>query len=236
MSFTDLVKEMKNCSACKMRAGCIQVVTPTGQFDNPLLLCIGECPGEEEDEKGIPFIGKAGQCLRDVLRNTKILNQNNTSISNVLSCRPPGNKFPKDDCPNICVAKWLWKEIELLAPKRMLLLGGVPLKYVAGLDGITANRGKWYNVRGIRTMATYHPSYVLRCDNEIGGEVKRQAFEGDIAEVAAEIAVLQKTPQKESLGQAQNHAFQVLQQAEKERQILTASEAEVISVWEEENQ
>ena len=191
MTLPDLIKEMKNCSACKLRGGCIQVVPPVGQYEKPSLLIIGEASGETEDETGEPFCGRAGQCLREVLRETKVINRKNTMISNVVKCRPPGNKFPKDECPDICISRWLWKEIELAAPKRILLLGGVPLKYVAGMDGITACRGQWYSVKGIRTMATYHPSYVMRCDQDDRLAFKRREFEGDISEMATEVAKLQ---------------------------------------------
>ena len=154
-----------------------------------MLMTVGECPGQEEDETGEPFCGKAGQLLRETLRATKIINRTNTLISNVASCRPAKNKFPTDDCPNICVSKWLWKEIELAAPKRMLLLGNTPLKYVAGLTGITANRGKYFNIRGIRTLATYHPSYILRTD-QAGMLQHRETFEADIKDVANEVKAL----------------------------------------------
>lgn len=181
-----LYEEMKSCSACKLRAGCSQVVTSIGQTSAPILLAIGEAPGGDEDAEGVPFVGRAGRVLREALRETGILNKGNTLVTNVLHCRPPKNKFPTDESPSICVGRWLSREIELAAPQRMLLLGAKPLFYVAGLSGIKANRGRWMNVRGIRTMATYHPSYVLRSERE-GKMDARRAFEDDIGEVAGEV-------------------------------------------------
>lgn len=109
----------------------------------------------------------------------------------VHNCRPPKNKFPTDETPSICVSKWLDKEIELAKPARMLLVGGQALKHVAGKKGITACRGQWYDVKGIRTMATFHPSYVLRQEGE-GKNQFRSILERDVGEVALEVADIEK--------------------------------------------
>ena len=197
----ELIVDMKQCTACKLRAGCTQVVCPVGQYDNPALVVVNECPGSSEDEAGETLIGPAGQCLREAMRKTKILNQTNTLLLNVLNCQPPGNKFPKNkidkDCPKICMAQWTWNIIELAKPKKMLLLGAVPLKFIAELDGITKLRGQWLNVRGIRTLATFHPSYILRMDNppEKNAAVfvdnpYRKMFISDINEIAKEVGEL----------------------------------------------
>jgi uracil-DNA glycosylase family 4 len=190
MTLDELYTELKSCNACKLRAGCIQVVTATGNTQNPILMIVGEAPGADEDDAGEPFVGKAGETLRHVLRMTKIISKKNTLITNTMHCRPPGNKFPSDDSPNVCVGKWLNKEIEILQPKRMLLLGNTPLKYVAGLKGITQLRGQWITVKNIRSMATYHPSYIMRKDS-MGDVATRQDFERDIFEMAKEVQELQ---------------------------------------------
>ena len=190
MNLDELCTEMAACRECKMRDGCLQVVPPAGNRVDPLLMIVGEASGEAEDDQGEPFVGPAGQVLRTALRNTKILKRSNTLITNVLKCRPPKNKFPKDESAGICVSRWLWKEIELAKPKRMLLLGGVALEYVGGLEGITKCRGNWYNIKGIRTMATYHPSYVMRMDHE-GLTQFFQTFQDDINQVAAEVAEIE---------------------------------------------
>jgi len=186
----ELYSKMVGCTACKLRKCCMQVVPGTGQLEKPILMVVGEAPGQQEDEEGVPFVGEAGQILREALRETGILNPRNTMITNVVKCRPPKNKFPKDESAEICVSNWLWREIEIAQPKRMLLLGNVPLKYVTGMEGITAHRGQWYSVKGIRTMATFHPSYILRTDRD-GTTHIRSTFEGDIKEVAGEVKELQ---------------------------------------------
>lgn len=185
--------EMKSCTACPMRATCTQVVTYDGILDDtPLLLICGEAPGKDEDEKGIPFVGDSGRILREALRATKILKKNNTIISNVLKCRPVANKFPTNkDIPQLCVSKWLDKEIAAIEPKRMLLLGNVPLFHLAGMKGIRTIRGTWLTVKGIRTLPTYHPSYVIRQMNEGDMEARADFFQ-DVMTVAEEVAQLQE--------------------------------------------
>lgn len=184
-----LYSEMVGCSSCKMRAGCTQVVLGAGQLNKPLLLIVGEAPGQQDDEEGEPFTGAVGEILRVALRKTGIIKRTNSLITNVLKCRPPKNKFPKGEPAEICVTKWLWEEIKLAAPQRMLLLGGTALKYVAALDGITACRGQWYNIRGVRTMATFHPSFILR-QNNTGLMSYGATFEDDIKQVALEMQTI----------------------------------------------
>lgn len=191
-SMEKLIDKMLGCTLCSMRKGCTQVVPPTGNLTNPILLIIGESPGQQEDEYGEQFIGEAGQLLREVLRETKILNRSNTAISCVLKCRPPKNKFPKDESASICFSTWLSEEIKILKPQRMLLLGSVPLEYVAKMDGITRCRGNWVTAHGIRTIATFHPSYIIRTDRD-GMKVHRDVFERDIFEVAGEVAEIEKS-------------------------------------------
>jgi DNA polymerase len=186
MDMRSLLAEMRNCNACKLRRGCKQVVVPDGCLENPLLAICAEAPGQTEDEEGVPLIGAAGEVLRDVLRSTKVLNRTNTLLMNVVNCRPPKNKFPTDESASICVSKWLWQILEAAQPQRLLLLGGVALKYVANMEGITSSRGNWYRIKGIRTMATFHPSFILRTDRD-GFIQNRRIFESDINQVADEI-------------------------------------------------
>ena len=190
MTINELYVEMRACQACPLRQGCIQVVPGIGQTYSPILMIVGEAPGQQEDEDGVPFVGQAGMCLREILREVKVINPTNTLITNTVKCRPPANKFPKDESPSICVSMWLNKEIDIAKPKLMMLLGNVPLKYVAGMSGITSCRGKWFDVKGIKTMATFHPSYVIRSDR--GGDMlPRRVFREDIFLVAEEVRRIQ---------------------------------------------
>jgi DNA polymerase len=185
MSFWD---DMKACTACGLRQQCTQVVLPFGKLKSPILPIVGKAPGAEEDAAGEPFVGPAGEVLREVLRATDgIIDRRTTCITNTIQCRPPSNKFPtKKEIPGVCTNKWVFPMIEMLKPQRMLLLGAKPLKHVAGLDGITKNRGTWLNIRGVRTMATFHPSFIMRKDQE-GDLQKRKLFTGDIMDVAEEV-------------------------------------------------
>jgi len=188
-----IYSELKNCTACVMRKACTQVVTYDGMLDDtPILLIVGESPGKEEDEAGVPFVGKSGILLREALRATKVLKKNNSIISNILKCRPPENKFPSGkDIPQLCVSKWLDREIAAIEPKRMLLLGNVPLFFLAGMKGIKSIRGTWITVKGIRTMPTYHPSFVIRQMNEGYMDARRDFFQ-DVMTVAEEVGHLQE--------------------------------------------
>lgn len=186
MSNINFFGEMYRCTTCGLRKRCTQVVLPTGNTENPILLIIGESPGKEEDEIGLPFVGLSGKLLRNILRDTKNINKLNTCITNTIKCRPPGNKFPIKEIPEICTSKWLYEEIKIFNPKLLLILGNIPLKWVARLEGITYCRGKWIESMGIRTMPTFHPSYVLRKDNE-GDLEARRLFTQDIFEVSNEM-------------------------------------------------
>ena len=191
MNLEELYEKMLECNSCKLREMCSRVVTAIGNMESPILMIVGEAPGQEEDETGIPFVGRAGEELREAIRATGVINKKNTLITNTVHCRPPKNKFPTDETAEICVSKWLSKEIEIAKPNRLLLVGSKPLKYVAGLNGITASRGQWYKVGGIRTMATFHPSYVIRCERE-GNIYPRELFRKDIATMAKEVASIEK--------------------------------------------
>jgi uracil-DNA glycosylase family 4 len=186
---TQLYEEMKKCSLCKLRQNCLQVVPAIGNTTNPLLMIIGDAPSEKEDEEGEPFVGKAGFVLRDALRDTGIINRQNTVMTNTVKCKPPNNKFPTKDISTICFSRWLKQEIAIIKPKRMLLLGNVPLSYVLGLSKISTCRGTWYSYEGIRTMATFHPSYICRQDAQ-GDMDTREKWERDIMVVAEEIKKL----------------------------------------------
>lgn len=185
-----LYEKMTGCKACKMRQSCFQVVGAVGQTDRPRLLIVGEAPSKADDDSGQPLSGSEGDCLRDALRATGVLNRGNTLYTNVLKCAPP-DKFPRGEPASICSTNWLGREIELAQPQRMLLLGNTPLKYVAGMEKISTCRGQWITVKGIRTLPTFHPRFVLREDAR-GDMHARRCFEQDIAEVAKEVAALDK--------------------------------------------
>ncbi len=129
------------------------------------LMIIGEAPGREEDLEGRPFVGRAGQLL-DKMLAAIALKEQDVHITNVVYWRPPGNRTPTPQESQVC-RPFLERQIELVAPDIVLLLGGAAAKQVLDVsDGIMRIRGKWREIqsgqRSVKTMATLHPAYLLR--------------------------------------------------------------------------
>lgn len=129
------------------------------------LMLIGEAPGRDEDLQGQPFVGRAGQLLDRMLAAIGV-GPEDVYITNVVYWRPPGNRTPTPQEVQAC-QPFLERQIELVAPQVLVLLGGAAAKQVLGVeDGIMKLRGKWRSYdnagRAIRTMATLHPAYLLR--------------------------------------------------------------------------
>jgi DNA polymerase len=133
------------------------------------LMLIGEAPGRDEDLQGKPFVGRAGQLLDRMLASIG-LDEESIYITNSVYWRPPGNRTPTPEEIEAC-APFLAKQIELLSPDLLVLLGGAAAKSLLGVsEGIMRLRGKWLNYSGagrdIRTLATLHPAYLLRKPEE----------------------------------------------------------------------
>lgn len=199
--YEQFAKDKDNCRGCTIYDCYKQIGQSEGNAKSPTFMIIGESLGKEEVEQVRPFIGKAGQRLRQELRKyPNTFNKETTIISNVLACRPRDNAFPKDgdyeiigdktsrarDVVNFCVVNWLRREILLLRPKVILMLGSKALEYVANDAGISAHRGAWKFLEKYKawTMATYHPSYVLRCQNSVEKNFVPRQFMEDIKRIA----------------------------------------------------
>ncbi len=133
--------------------------------ENAQVMLVGEAPGADEDRIGKPFVGRCGKLLDKMLKAIQ-LERTQCYITNVLPWRPPGNRTPTDDEIAVCLP-FLKRQIELIRPDFILLLGGISLKSVMDTaDSISRTRGKWleYSVpsKNICVLATYHPSYLLR--------------------------------------------------------------------------
>ncbi|RIA47605.1 uracil-DNA glycosylase [Dichotomicrobium thermohalophilum] len=129
------------------------------------VMLIGEAPGRDEDLQGLPFVGRAGQLLDRMLRAID-LTADNAYITNVVYWRPPGNRNPSPQEVEAC-RPFLTRQVELVAPEIMVLLGGAAAKHILGAtDGIMKLRGKWRDVtiggHACRAIATLHPAYLLR--------------------------------------------------------------------------
>lgn len=148
------------CQACGLRQGCTQVVISRGRPQSRVML-VGEGPGANEDRLGQPFVGAAGQLLDKILTAAE-LPQEDVYITNVIKCRPPGNRLPKSDETKSCLP-WLERQIELISPRLLVCLGALAGQTLIDPNlRISRDRGKWHKYRGIDIVATYHPAALLR--------------------------------------------------------------------------
>ncbi len=123
---------------------------------------IGEAPGADEDRKGEPFVGRAGQLLTDMITKGMGLARQDVYIANILKCRPPENRTPTLEESNNC-SPYLEEQIAIIRPEFICLLGKVAVQGILNTNlPMGKVRGKWHRYRGIATIATYHPSYLLR--------------------------------------------------------------------------
>ncbi|MGE5893728.1 MAG: uracil-DNA glycosylase [bacterium] len=149
-----------DCTRCRLSAQRTNVVFGEGDPDCEIMF-IGEGPGEDEDRQGRPFVGKAGQLLRNLIRKMGLKSEE-VYIANVVKCRPPGNRNPLEDEIDTCIP-FLKEQIEIISPKVIVLLGNVALQgLLKSRLRITAARGKFQSYGGIPVMPTFHPSYLLR--------------------------------------------------------------------------
>lgn len=163
-SLAELKEMVASFEGCHLKSTAATTVFGEGNSQARLML-IGEAPGADEDRQGRPFVGRCGKLLDKMLSAINFTREE-CYITNVLPWRPPGNRTPTDDEIAICLP-FLKRQIELIAPDIILLLGGIALKSVTdNPDSISRTRGKWlsYNIENkeINVLATYHPSYVLR--------------------------------------------------------------------------
>jgi DNA polymerase len=126
------------------------------------LMFIGEAPGADEDRTGVPFVGRAGQLLTDMITKGMRLRREDVYIANILKCRPPENREPSLEESANCLP-YLERQIEIVRPEFLCLLGRTAVQGLLGTSlSMGRMRGKWYRHRGIPTLVTYHPSYLLR--------------------------------------------------------------------------
>ena len=143
------------------------------------MVFVGEGPGADEDEQGLPFVGRAGQLLTQMIEGTARkegipISRADVYICNVVKCRPPENRTPLPDEMEICGA-FLYRQLMSIRPKAICALGSTAIKALLGTkEGVTRLRGNWQKWRDIPVMVTYHPSYLLRPYNQ---NAKKEAWE-----------------------------------------------------------
>ncbi len=151
----------KACTKCRELAGCRHSVVFGVGDPHAELMFIGEAPGYDEDMKGEPFVGRAGQLLTKIILAMGFQREE-VYIANVLKCRPPENRVPEPEEVANCLP-FLLSQIELVKPKVIVALGATALRALLDVQlGITKMRGNWYTFREIPIMPTFHPAYLLR--------------------------------------------------------------------------
>ena len=187
-NITELESGLFACRACPLREAAIGPTSYNGDPASPLML-VGEGPGGVEDDYGTPLVGPSGQLLDKALARVGIT-RDRIYTTNVVKCRPQGNRTPTVEEGEFCAARWLDAEISLVQPKVIVALGSVALKYLYHAKArITADRGKWFRTRhDIAAIATYHPAYLLR----LTGDAERKAKWEVVHDLEAAIAEVQK--------------------------------------------
>jgi DNA polymerase len=177
-SLPRILEDIGDCRRCRLHEGRNKLVFGVGNAGSPVVF-VGEGPGADEDAQGIPFVGRAGQLLTQMIEGTArkegiTLRRDDVYICNVVKCRPPGNRTPEPDEMEIC-GQFLARQLSAIRPKAICALGGTAARALTGhKEGVTKMRGKWMQWRDIPVMVTYHPSYLLRPYNE---HAKREAWE-----------------------------------------------------------
>lgn len=177
-SLLKILEDIGDCRRCRLHEGRAKIVFGVGSERSPLVF-VGEGPGADEDAQGIPFVGRAGQLLTQMIEGTARkegipLQRDEVYICNVVKCRPPGNRTPEPDEMEIC-GQFLYRQLSAIRPKAICALGGTAARALTGhKEGVTKMRGRWFQWREVPVMVTYHPSYLLRPYNQ---SAKREAWD-----------------------------------------------------------
>ncbi len=185
----DVASKCTRCELCKTRK---QVVFGNGPVPCDLML-IGEAPGADEDEKGLPFVGRAGQMLTKIFESVGINRETDVYIANTLKCRPPENRTPAKD-EMIACAPYLEAQIRLINPKIILLAGSPACRAILKNESpMSSLRGKWFKMedKDISIMPIFHPSYLLRSPSKEKGAPKWLTWQ-DMIEVKNALDAVKK--------------------------------------------
>src|SRR5947207_12522050 len=173
-----ILEDIGDCKRCRLHNSRNKIVFGTGNEQSKLVF-VGEGPGADEDAQGLPFVGRAGQLLTQMIENTASkegmpLKREDVYICNVVKCRPPESRTPERAEMEIC-GQFLFRQLSVIHPKAILALGSTAAKALLGRkEGVTRMRGNWFKWSDIPVMVTYHPSYLLRPYNQ---NAKREAWD-----------------------------------------------------------
>lgn len=152
--------EIGDCTRCALHTGRNKLVFGDGD-PNARLLFVGEGPGADEDAQGIPFVGKAGQLLNNMIAAMG-LKREEVYIANVVKCRPPANRTPEPEEANTC-SPFLFQQIDVIRPEVLVALGATAATYLLGArQPLAGLRGRVHSFRGTKLIVTYHPAFLLR--------------------------------------------------------------------------
>ncbi|HEY4379823.1 MAG TPA: uracil-DNA glycosylase [Acidobacteriaceae bacterium] len=154
-------EEIGDCTRCPLAyAGRHKIVFADGA-PTARLMFVGEGPGADEDAQGLPFVGKAGQLLNNMI-GAMGLAREEVYIANIVKCRPPGNRVPEPVEANTC-SQFLLRQIDVVQPQVIVALGATAATYLLGMKrSLSSLRGGWYSCRGAKVAVTYHPAFLLR--------------------------------------------------------------------------
>jgi DNA polymerase len=152
--------EIGDCTRCALHAGRNKLVFGDGS-PTARLMFVGEGPGADEDAQGLPFVGKAGQLLNNMIAAMG-LKREEVYIANVVKCRPPGNRVPEPEEGATC-SPFLFRQIDVIRPQVLVALGATAATWLLGSrQPLAGLRGRVHSVRGTQLIVTYHPAYLLR--------------------------------------------------------------------------
>lgn len=161
MTLSELESKCRGCDRCSLFSTRTKLVFGTGN-ENAKIMLIGEGPGEQEDLKGEPFVGKSGQLLDKYLDVIDLDRNKNVYIANIVKCRPPRNRDPLPEEQEQCI-KWLREQFKIIRPKIIVCLGRISAQRLISPDfRVTRQHGEFFNKNGILMMGTFHPSALLR--------------------------------------------------------------------------
>lgn len=177
-TWEELEESIKNCEKCKLCKTRKNIVFGSGNREANIMF-IGEGPGADEDEMGMPFVGKAGKLMDKAFEGVGI-DREKVYIANIVKCRPPQNRVPEKDEASACI-DYLRNQVMLIKPKIIVLLGSTALKNILGEEySITKVRGNFITKKDIIYIPTFHPAALLR------DETKKIDFWKDLEEVVNE--------------------------------------------------
>jgi DNA polymerase len=186
-------EEIGDCTRCPLAyAGRHKIVFADGD-PNATLMFVGEGPGADEDTQGLPFVGKAGQLLNNMIAAMG-LKREDVYIANIVKCRPPGNRTPEFAEASMC-SQFLVQQIDIVRPKVIVALGATAATYLLGVrQSLSSLRGRWHATRGAKLVVTYHPAFLLRDPRQKGEAWK------DLQMVMAELGL--KAPAKKQVSES----------------------------------